>query len=125
MWCIQMLAAFLHICNDSNNSKLERLFYLVDEKSVLFCLWLREVEVLDSINVQLQNWPQLLVDTAAEHRPTTDSPKLFFPESFFCFSGCGRARELQGPFSSPGAAPALIDYPNPALRVPQSLARPC
>lgn len=50
-----MLAAFLHICNDSNNSKLERTSYLMDEKSVLFCLWLRELEILDSINVHLQN----------------------------------------------------------------------
>lgn len=59
-----MLAAFLHICNDSSDSKLERFLYLVDEKSILFCLWLRELEILDMdrINLQLQNWSQLLVD---------------------------------------------------------------
>lgn len=123
-----MLAAFLHICNDSSNSKLKRFFHLVHEKSVVFCLWLRELEILDSINVQLPKCSQLLVglvDMAAEHRPTTDPPKLFFPDSFSCFSRCGRAWELRGPCSSPGAAPTLIDYPSPALRVPQALARPC
>lgn len=94
----------------------------MDEKSILFCLWLRELEILDSINVQLQNWSQLLVelvDMAAEHnRPTTNPPKLFFPDSFFCFSRCGRPWELRGPCSCPGADPALIDYPNVSFEGP-------
>lgn len=49
---------------------------MVDEKSILFCLWLRELEILSSTNVQLQNWSQLLVGLlgmAAEHRPTNFS----------------------------------------------------
>lgn len=62
-----MLAAFLHICNDSNNSKLERFYDLVDEKSVLFWLRLRELEILDSINVQLQSKLVTIIGRTGRH----------------------------------------------------------
>lgn len=49
MWCIQTLAAFFRFVMIPAGV----FFDLVDEKSILFCLWLRKHKVLDHINVPL------------------------------------------------------------------------